>query len=197
MYKGSYFRDTQRVCLIREFTELMLHCQYLGGNAATLLLRNKETFEGANLENTVLCGANLRGSNLLAANVHGCDLRESNLKGSKFDEKIQNALLEDNEVYVRFKITKDIAKILSSGIEELFDDLFKYFSKQKIGFLYGSELSSKYNTITLCIRNCDLCELIESRNIFFEKFQSELEIFFNEDINSIRPNVFIDTKPTL
>ena len=67
--------------------------KYLGGNAATLLLKNKETFEGANLENTVLFGADLRRSNLLTANVYGCDLRNTNLAGSKFDEKILNAKL--------------------------------------------------------------------------------------------------------
>lgn len=58
---------------------------HVGGNAATLLARMGQSFEGADVERTVLRGADLTGADLTGARARGADL-----SGCRFD----NATLE-------------------------------------------------------------------------------------------------------
>ncbi|NJD03643.1 MAG: NACHT domain-containing protein [Ruminiclostridium sp.] len=65
--------------------------KYAGGNAATILRRKNESFEGVNLANTILASADLHNSNFTDAdfqraymeeiNMNGCNLTRANMKG--------------------------------------------------------------------------------------------------------------------
>lgn len=68
---------------------------YIGGNAATLLLKKKQTFAGADLSRTVLAGAHLCFCQLSTTNLTECNLYQADLSGSKFSEpELKSAKLE-------------------------------------------------------------------------------------------------------
>lgn len=165
--------------------------KYLGGNAATLLVKNKETFSGANLENTVLENAYLGKANFLTANLCGCDLISANLAGCIFDEKILDAKLGKNKVLLQIKGTEKLQiKELNKEDEKLYRLISSAFENYKIGKARwgasgGIVLGKRKRpaTVYMYFEECDIPSVIEFKEKIYKEYSSEVQIYFNEGEN--------------
>lgn len=169
--------------------------KYLGGNAATLLLENKGSFAGANLENTVLEYAYLRKSNLLTSNVCGCDLVCADLTGSRFDEKILNAKLGENKLLVHVKSTKRFENKnfnkKDKDIAELSHDIVTRYKLGKLIMAFVDRISKneEENTIKLntevsaylFLVECNIFNILEAKEKIFKDYSIEFNIYLEED----------------
>ncbi len=153
--------------------------KFLGGNAATLLLKNKETLAGANLENTILFGADVSRSDLLTASVSGCDLRSADLIWSKFDEKILSAKLGENDILV---YSKSRIKWGTEKYHDLLNTIVREFDDRKIGLFHSNArrtIGEKTHSCTI-IKECNISKLIESREEISQQYHIKFDIYFEE-----------------
>lgn len=203
-------KDNKKLWQIIEFTrnKSFDDVKYLGGNAATLLSKNKGTFSGANLKNTVLVGADIAGSDLLSTILDGCNLKNAIFLGCKFNEKILNAKLDENTVFLRFKsfrkyptieilnleqqddfskiydlLGKDSYKIFVDELASYSKDLDYEFQNRNLGSIYmiGWRIEKIEGIIAyIWLNNCDIPQLVKHREAISEKLSGEIEIYFNE-----------------
>ncbi len=74
---------------------------YTGGNVATLLRLQGESFEGSDLAQMSLSGADLSHCQFTNTNLTDCDLHEASLGGSRFNEDaLKSAKLGKTEIFI-------------------------------------------------------------------------------------------------